>query len=104
MGTVELGNGEQCPFEGCNFILGEDYDGDSFEHIMKEHGDEAMKELFPPKEITLGTATNIMAMVIEYAQFEDDKLILRSSAIEPIKEVYQFLLNLNNQGATNEKE
>ena len=45
MGTVELGNGEQCPFEGCNFILGEDYDGDSFEHIMKEHCDEAMKEL-----------------------------------------------------------
>ncbi len=103
MGTIELGNGEQCPFNGCNFILGEDYDGDSFEHIMKDHGDEAMKELFPPKKIDLSTATNIMAMIIEYAQFEDDKLILRKAAIEPIKEVYQFLLQLNNKGENNDR-
>ena len=34
MGTVELGNGEKCPFGDCDFILGEDYDGDGFTHVM----------------------------------------------------------------------
>ena len=24
-------------FDGCDFILGEDYDGDSFEHILDKH-------------------------------------------------------------------
>ena len=94
MGTLELGNGETCPFDECDFILGEDYDGDSFKHIKKEHGDEAMNKLFPPKIIELSSACNIMAMIIEYAIIKDGKLTLRASAIEPLREVYQFLLSL----------
>ena len=105
-GTMELGNGETCPFEGCDFILGEDYDGDSFKHIEEKHGDEAMSQLFPVNKIELGDATNIMAMVIQYAKIDKDKgtLTLRSTAIDPLKEVYEFLLNLNNKGASNEKK
>ena len=84
--TMELGNGETCPFDKCDFILGEDYDGDSFEHIKDKHGDEWMNQLFPPKIIDLNAAYEIMCLVCEYGQISGDKLILRDEASVPVKE------------------
>ncbi len=96
MGTMELGNGEKCPFDNCNFILGKDYDGDSFEHIMDKHGDDAIEQLFPKRVITLYEAINIMELVLQYHKVEGENLILRATAVGPLKDVRDFLVNTNN--------
>ncbi len=94
MGTLDLGNGEKCPFDGCNFILGEDYDGDSFTHIIDKHESEAINKLFKP--ITLMQALEIVRLIIQHHKIEDDKMILNAGAIGPIKDLDRFLTNMYN--------
>ena len=101
MGTMELGNGETCPFDGCDFILGKDYDGDSFEHIKKNHADEAMSQLFPPKLITLQEAYENICLICEHGVIKDDELILRATALEPIKQIRECLKDLINSKGEN---
>ena len=96
MGTIELGNGEKCPFGDCDFILGEDYDGDSFEHIINKHGDDAMEQLFPKKIISLYDAIEIMNLVLSYHKIDNENMILRATAVPLLKDVRDFLLNIHN--------
>ena len=99
MGTVELANGEKCPFGNCDFILGEDYDGDSFRHIMDKHGDDAIEQLFPKKVISLYSAIEIMDLVLAHHQIDGENMILRATAVGPIKDVRDFLVNIHNKDA-----
>ena len=93
MRTIELGNGEKCPW--CEFVTGEDYDGDGFKHIMDKHPDEAMKDLFPP--MSLPEALNTMTLVCEYAVIRDEELILRKTALEPLRDVRNYLVSKYNE-------
>lgn len=93
MGTIELGNGEKCPF--CDFIVGEDYDGDGFKHLMNKHSEKAMEELFPA--MTLTQALHTMTLICEYAEIEGDKLILRKTALEPLRDVRNYLNRKYNE-------
>jgi hypothetical protein len=107
MGTLELGNGEPCPFDGCDFILGEDYDGDSFQHIIDKHEFESMDKLFKP--VSILQALDTIRLVIQYHKIEGDKMILNAQAIGPIKDVDRFLTRMYNdtkllQGEKNEEK
>jgi hypothetical protein len=95
METLELGNGETCPFDGCDFILGEDYDGDSFRHIIDKHQSEAMDKLFKP--ITLMQAIETVRLIIKHHQIKGDKMILHAGALGPIKDLDRFLTNMYNK-------
>ena len=96
MGTVELGNGEKCPFGDCDFILGEDYDGDGFTHVMDKHGDDAIEQLFPKKTISLYQAIETMDLILQYHKIDGENMILRATAVGPIKDVRDFLVNQHN--------
>ena len=95
METLELGNGEKCPFAGCDFILGEDYDGDSFEHILDKHEFDAMDKLFQP--ISLVKALEITRLMLQYHKIEGDKLILNAKSLGPIQDLNRFLTNMYNE-------
>ena len=94
MGTLELGNGETCPFDGCDFILGEDHDGDSFEHILDKHEFDAMDKLFKP--ISLLQALEITRLMLQHHKIEGDKMILNAQAIGPLQDLNRFLTQMYN--------
>ena len=87
MGTIELGNGEKCPW--CDFVVGEEHDGDGFKHIMDKHPNQAMKDLFP--SVSLTEVLHTMTLICQYAEIRGDDLVLRKTALEPLREVRNYL-------------
>ena len=49
-GTIEMGNGEKCPF--CKEILDDRVKGKEIQnHLFKKHEKELLKRLFPKKNV-----------------------------------------------------
>ena len=94
MGTLELGNGEICPYDGCHFVLGEDYDGDSFKHIIDKHPDEVMHKLFKP--ITLLQALETVRLILKYHTIEGENMIIHIGTLGPLQDLDRFLTSMYN--------